>query len=141
MRLIKRYNHSISCFILVAFFIFSGFCVYGFRLILCLCDGACRATGYIYFTTFWADAGVQHDALTYYLSILALSLGLLVEYVLHLMSPNRSGSRIRIDSGGALEGDAWIIGAVLVFALLAGFTAAVLCRFLGAFNPHSLIRC
>ena len=55
-----------------------------------------------------------------------------MEHVLHLVSTDSGSGGIGIDSGRRLKGDARIIGAVLIFALLTGLTAAVLCGFLCA---------
>ena len=75
---------------------------------------------------------MQRNALAYHFTILLLGLGLLVEYMLHLMAADGGGGAVRIDPGGRLEGNAGVVGAVLVLALLTGFTASVFRGLLGA---------
>ena len=125
--------------LLVVFLIFSSIEFYGIRFIFGLCDGTCGSAGYICLTTFGTNACVQRHTLAYHLTVLPIGFGLLMEHVLHLVTPNSGSGGIGIDSGRRLKGDARIIGAVLIFALLTGLTAAVLCGFLCAFYACCLI--
>ena len=65
---------------------------------------------------------MQAHALADHLAVLAASLGLLPNDVLLFMAPDCRRGLVRVDVGGGLVGNARVVGAVLVLALLAGLT-------------------
>ena len=63
--------------------------------------------------------------------VLPAGLGLLPDNVLHLMAADCRGDLLRGNAGGGLEGDAHVVGAVLVLAPLAGLAFPFLQSILG----------
>ena len=88
--------------------------------------GTGGAAGDVGLTALRADGGVQGHGLTDHLAVLPLGLGLLPDHMLHLMPPDGGGRLVRVHAGGGLEGDAHVVGPVLILALLAGLALTLL---------------
>ena len=77
---------------------------------------------------------MQRHRLADNLTVFPSGLCLFTHNMLLLMSPYNGGGLFGGDSGGSFEGNAGIVGAVLIFALLAGLALAFLHNLLWGFG-------
>ena len=86
------------------------------------------------FAALRTDCGMQRHRLADNLTVFPSGLCLFTHNMLLLMSPYNGGGLFGGDSGGSFEGNAGIVGAVLIFALLAGLALAFLHNLLRGFG-------
>ena len=93
-----------------------------------------RTAGHIGPAALRADRVVIGHRLADHPAVVPLGLGLLTDHVLVLMAPHGGGRLLRGDVGGGLEGHAGVVRPVLVLALLARLSLALLQGGLGALH-------